>query len=77
MDHVIPKAMGGQLTWTNTVCACKTCNFKKSHLTVTEISKVGMKLRRQPHAPTIAEIQMKSRPFHRGYYAYPDWRTFI
>ncbi len=77
MDHVIPKAQGGKLTWTNTVCACKTCNAKKSHLTLPELSKIGMKLRKLPHLPTNSEIQMKGRLYHNTGYLHPHWRDFI
>ena len=29
LDHVVPRARGGKLVWTNTVTACFECNFKK------------------------------------------------
>jgi len=29
LDHVIPRSMGGKMTWDNIVCACLSCNIKK------------------------------------------------
>lgn len=31
IDHVVPKAKGGRSTWINSVTACPSCNFRKSH----------------------------------------------
>jgi 5-methylcytosine-specific restriction endonuclease McrA len=36
MDHVLPISQGGQSTKGNVVIACKTCNTKKSSLTIFE-----------------------------------------
>ena len=30
IDHILPRAKGGQDTWLNTVCACEKCNFLKA-----------------------------------------------
>jgi 5-methylcytosine-specific restriction endonuclease McrA len=30
-DHVVPRAAGGQTTWTNIVTACKACNCRKAN----------------------------------------------
>ena len=30
-DHVVPRAAGGQTTWTNIVTACKMCNSRKAN----------------------------------------------
>ncbi len=76
MDHVHPKAKGGKLTWNNTVCACRWCNSKKSHLTLSELGKVGMKLRKLPYAPTYPELQMKSK-HHQSGPIYEDWKNFM
>lgn len=48
IDHVHPRAQGGDHTWENVVAACRRCNTKKGGRTPTE---AGMRLRRQPHVP--------------------------
>lgn len=35
-DHIVPKFLGGENTWMNTITACKTCNSKKGHKTLKE-----------------------------------------
>lgn len=76
LDHVIPRSKGGKLTWTNTVCACFDCNFRKGHMMPEELHKVGMKLRNLPHAPTYAEIQFKGKNFKKFNY-HPDWESYL
>lgn len=56
IDHVIPKAQGGQNGWLNTVCSCFPCNNAKEDRTP---SQAGMTLIRQPYQPTIAEFYYK------------------
>ena len=48
LDHVIPKAQGGQHTWDNVVTACEPCNSGKGDRTPIE---AGMTLLTQPKAP--------------------------
>ena len=50
LEHVIPRARGGQSTWENLVAACRDCNGRKADRTPTE---AGMKLSRQPRRVTI------------------------
>lgn len=39
VDHIIPFAAGGQHTWVNTACACRSCNSaKKDSLTKTAMT---------------------------------------
>lgn len=48
IDHIVPKSKGGRDTWTNTACACASCNHKKGdHLH----HEVGMKLKWEPKTP--------------------------
>lgn len=76
LDHVVPRSRGGKLTWLNTVTACKGCNFKKGHLSVDEISRIGMKLRNLPKIPTSQELQAKSRLVRRTV-LHPHWNEYI
>lgn len=48
VDHVIPRRLHGQHTWTNVVAACSSCNHHKGGRTLAE---AGMSLLRQPQEP--------------------------
>jgi len=49
IDHVVPRAHGGQTTWDNCVLACVACNSRKANRTP---EQAGMKLRRAPFRPS-------------------------
>lgn len=49
IDHVIPRAKGGQDTWTNLVTACKRCNARKGDYTPEE---AAMPLKQKPYKPS-------------------------
>ena len=51
-DHVKPRSKGGLTSWNNIVCSCYKCNSKKSNRTPEE---AGMKLRKKPFAPLLAD----------------------
>lgn len=38
IDHIIPRAKGGQHTWENTVLACSPCNSAKADKTLAELT---------------------------------------
>lgn len=48
VDHVVPKARGGEDAWENLVCACVRCNNKKGDRTPSEAQ---MPLVRRPIRP--------------------------
>jgi 5-methylcytosine-specific restriction endonuclease McrA len=48
MDHVVPRARGGQTRWSNIVTACIECNSRKGDRTLAE---AGLKLLRDPLPP--------------------------
>lgn len=48
IDHVTPRAQGGQSTWTNCVLACVDCNARKADRTPTQ---ARMKLAAEPVRP--------------------------
>jgi 5-methylcytosine-specific restriction endonuclease McrA len=50
LEHVIPRAQGGQGAWENLVAACRDCNARKADRTPAE---AGMRLLRQPRRMTI------------------------
>ncbi|GAB4568945.1 MAG: HNH endonuclease [Anaerolineae bacterium] len=53
VDHILPRSRGGKDTWTNTACACYTCNHRKGGRTASE---AGMKLRWEPKTPRTSYI---------------------
>jgi 5-methylcytosine-specific restriction endonuclease McrA len=56
IDHVVPRAKGGQHTLTNTVASCKICNNAKGDTWLSDFeNKTGMKLRTTPRALTEEE----------------------
>lgn len=76
LDHVIPRAKGGKLTWTNTVSCCRSCNVKKSDHLPEDLPRLGMRLRSVPRAPTHHELQMKSRAL-RTFQIHPHWEDYL
>ena len=40
IDHVVPRAKGGESSWENLVTSCKTCNTKKGNKTPSEAGMV-------------------------------------
>jgi 5-methylcytosine-specific restriction endonuclease McrA len=67
LDHVIPRSRGGEHIWENVVAACRRCNAKKeSHL----LSEAGMRLARQPFAPSDGFRLSLGRPES-------DWEPFL
>jgi 5-methylcytosine-specific restriction endonuclease McrA len=70
LEHVVPRARGGQSTWENLVAACRDCNGRKADRTPTE---AGMKLLRQPRRVTIHT----SRAFIRQTGVEEKWRKYL
>lgn len=70
LDHVIPRARGGNATWENLVCACVKCNVKKGGRPPQE---AGMKLIAKPvkpkHCPVITINMVDGR--------YRSWKQFL
>ena len=49
LDHVIPRAQGGESRWENCVLACLTCNKRKADRTP---QQAGIRLKHEPVKPT-------------------------
>jgi len=49
IDHVVPRAQGGESRWDNCVLACLACNKRKADRTP---EQARMRLRKQPVRPT-------------------------
>ncbi len=48
VDHILPRSRGGKDHWTNTACACYSCNHRKGNRLPNE---AGMKLLWEPKTP--------------------------
>jgi len=70
IDHVIPRHLGGQHTWTNVVTACAACNHRKGGRTLAE---AGMTLLRQPSEPPSTALYI----FGRHLVEYAEWEPFL
>ena len=76
LDHVIPRSMGGPLSWDNAVACCKQCNGRKGSTPLSEIGFIGMKLRRKPRCPTqmeLAAISARMVPKR----VHPTWKPYL
>ena len=68
IDHVIPRAQGGESTWVNCVLACLDCNSRKADRTP---EQAKMALRRRPFRPNW-------RPLYSSHALRMDsWSKFI
>lgn len=69
LDHIIPRDLGGETSWTNIVCCCTGCNLRKGNKTPREAE---MHLLHKPVKPL-------SRPFLApGGVVHDDfWRRFL
>ena len=50
VDHVIPRHLGGQHTWTNVVAACPSCNHRKGGRKLEEVHMALPHLPKEPPA---------------------------
>jgi 5-methylcytosine-specific restriction endonuclease McrA len=48
-DHILPKALGGEESWENLVCACHECNNRKGDRS---LKQAGMHLSKEPKRPS-------------------------
>lgn len=74
-DHVVPRRLGGQTSWTNIVAACSTCNLKKGGRLPKE---ARMHPAVPPVQPTMHQLQSQGRRFppnhlHESWLDYLYW----
>lgn len=71
VDHLTPRALSGETSWTNCAAACKHHNGIKASTPMTEMTRrYGWTLRREPFAPTRAAIIVAGRKL-------PAWEPFL
>jgi len=69
LDHIIPKARGGESNWYNLITACKKCNSNKGNFTPEE---AGMKLSMRPYKPSYITYLRDLSGVN-----YDDWKQFL
>jgi 5-methylcytosine-specific restriction endonuclease McrA len=69
VDHVVPRAQGGQDSWLNTVASCAEDNHRKADRTP---EQAGMPLLRQPFEPTPADAMLLALA-QEDLAALPEW----
>ncbi|MFI2433627.1 HNH endonuclease [Streptomyces sp. NPDC018693] len=69
VDHVVPRAQGGQDTWLNTVASCAEDNHRKADRTP---EQAGMTLLREPFEPTPQDAMLLALA-QDDFNALPDW----
>lgn len=69
IDHVVPRARGGETSWENCVLACVQCNRRKGSKLVHD---AGMSLLRKPVAPQWSPIFEVASTHQRE-----AWRRFV
>ena len=67
IDHVVPRAQGGETNWENCVTACWDCNRDKANRTP---KQAGMSLKREPSRPDWM-------PLFSGKSVNPRWSKFV
>lgn len=50
VDHIVPRHRGGEVSWTNLVTACATCNVRKGGRTLEEARLRLLRPAREPRA---------------------------
>ncbi len=74
-DHLIPRRLGGQTSWTNIVAACSKCNLKKGGRLPNE---ARMHPKVKPFKPNMHQLQAQGRRFppnhlHESWLDYLYW----
>ncbi len=70
IDHVVPRVLGGNHSWTNLVCACVRCNARKGGRTP---SQANMYLIRKPVKPR----RNPTITLRLGEARYRSWKAFL
>jgi len=71
-EHVLPRCQGGETHFLNIVPACEPCNSRKGGRTP---ERAGMRLRRQPYWPTIADLNRIGRKYPPAH-CHQTWLDF-
>jgi 5-methylcytosine-specific restriction endonuclease McrA len=72
-DHVRPKSLGGETSWSNVVAACEPCNLHKGGLMPRD---AGMFPVQAPKQPTVKELQANGRTYPPNF-LHESWRDYL
>ena len=70
LDHVVPRTLGGESSWTNLVCACTRCNARKGGRTPTQARMHLIRQVVQPRRHPVLSMRLGSDK-------YASWRAFL
>ena len=70
IDHIVPKHLGGEHTWTNVVTACAVCNHRKGGRT---LQQSGMRLLHTPKEPPSSALYIFGRHLQEN----DEWEQFL
>lgn len=70
LDHIQPRHLGGEHTWTNVVAACPACNHRKGGR---KLNEVNMVLLRIPVEPPASATYLFGRHMDENH----EWEQFI
>ncbi len=70
VDHVLPRHLGGQHTWTNVVTACQACNHRKGGR---RLNEVHMTLLRPPREPPASAAYIFERHLREN----REWEPYL
>jgi len=68
LDHVLPKSLGGKLTWENIVTSCKWCNNNKG-------DNANIIPKKQPYRPHVSQLKISSKQVSE--IQYPVWFNYL
>ena len=72
-DHLVPRCLNGQTSWSNVVSACTTCNLKKGRRL---LKFTDMKLLKDPICPSSIKLQNNGRNFPPNF-LHDSWRDYL
>jgi len=70
LDHVVPKAQGGQGTWTNLTTSCIKCNNKKAGRSPKEAKMKLLKAPIEPKYNPMLKVHIESKKYN-------CWQSFV
>lgn len=70
LDHILPRHLGGQHTWTNVVAACPACNHRKGGR---KLNEVNMALLSIPVEPPVSADYLFGKQVEENH----EWAQFI
>ncbi len=69
IDHVVPKALGGDSSWSNCVASCKSCNNKKG-------DRTPRQARMTPQNPSVPYMTLVNE-YENIPRKHEDWKMFL